>query len=84
MSHSTFAADHFDHQCALLNIGQGLGGISITQFGTLYWAALSVQRGIPAFQAIIRDESLGIEIKGMSLMISSITTLLLMLMVIEP
>ncbi|KAG1752554.1 uncharacterized protein EDB91DRAFT_1293232 [Suillus paluster] len=55
---------HFDHQCALLNIGRGLEGISDTRFSTLYWAALLVQRGIPAFQAIIEDESLGIEIKG--------------------
>ncbi|KAG1897103.1 uncharacterized protein F5891DRAFT_896508, partial [Suillus fuscotomentosus] len=64
MSHSTFAAEHFEHQRALLNIGRGLEGIGDTRFGTLYWAALSVQRGIPAFQAIIEDESLGIEIRG--------------------
>jgi hypothetical protein len=68
MSHSTFAAEHFNHQRALLNIGRGLEAIGDTRFGTLYWAALSVQRGIPAFQAIIEDENLGIEIKGVSWM----------------
>ena len=62
MSQSSYAMEHFDHQRDQLGISRGLESIGETRFGTIYWAGRSVQRGLPAFRAIIEDESLGINI----------------------
>jgi hypothetical protein len=43
MSNSSYVMEHFNHQCGLLSIPRGLEGISDTRFGTIYWAAHSVQ-----------------------------------------
>ncbi|KAG2126559.1 uncharacterized protein EDB93DRAFT_1063228, partial [Suillus bovinus] len=45
-----------------LGISCGLEAICDTRFGTIYWAALSIQHGLPAFQAIVEDTDLGIDI----------------------
>jgi len=52
MSRSTYTMEHFNHQRARLGIRQGLEYIGETRFGTIYWSALSVQRGLPAFAAL--------------------------------
>ncbi|KAH7917067.1 hypothetical protein BV22DRAFT_1027014, partial [Leucogyrophana mollusca] len=62
MSRSSYASEHFDFERSRLGIRRGLEGIGETRFGTIYWAALSVQRGLPAFQAIVENEQLGIDI----------------------
>ena len=54
-SRSTYAMEHFNHQRARLGIRQGLEHIGKTHFGTIYWSALSVQRGLPAFMALVEN-----------------------------
>ncbi|KIK76299.1 hypothetical protein PAXRUDRAFT_18314 [Paxillus rubicundulus Ve08.2h10] len=58
--------EHFDHKQHLLGIGHGLEAIGDTHFGTLYWAGRSIQHGLPAFQAIIEQGSLGISISSLN------------------
>jgi len=62
MSHSSYAREHFNHVRSRLGISCGLESIGDTRFGTIFWAALSIQRGLPAFQALIENPSLHIEI----------------------
>lgn len=62
MSRSSYAMEHFDYQRNQLGIARGLEGIGETQFGTIYWAGRSLQRGLPALRAIVEDENLGINI----------------------
>ncbi|KAF8838962.1 hypothetical protein BDN67DRAFT_906426, partial [Paxillus ammoniavirescens] len=59
MSRSSYTMEHFDHKRHLLGIARGLEAIGDTRFGTLYWAGRSIQRGLPAFQAIIEQETIG-------------------------
>ncbi|KIJ07798.1 hypothetical protein PAXINDRAFT_89809 [Paxillus involutus ATCC 200175] len=66
MSRSSYAMEHFDHKRHLLGIARGLEAIGDTRFGTLYWAGRSIQRGLPAFRAIIEQESLGISIGSLN------------------
>ncbi|KAG2345061.1 hypothetical protein BDR05DRAFT_880881 [Suillus weaverae] len=61
-SHSSYTMEHYNHKQTDLGISQGLEAISNTCFGTIYWAALSIQHGLPAFQAVIKDTDLGIDI----------------------
>ena len=62
MSRSAYAMEHFDHQRDVLGISRGLEAIGDTRFGTIYWAGRSIQRCLPAFRAIVENESLGINI----------------------
>ena len=62
MSRSSYAMEHFDHKRHELGIARGLEAIGDTWFGTLYWAGRSIQRCLPALQAIVEDEQLGISI----------------------
>lgn len=62
MHRSTYSMEHYDYQRRKLNISRGLETVGDTRFGTIYWAAESVRRGLPAFRAIVADESLGISI----------------------
>ncbi|KIJ59093.1 hypothetical protein HYDPIDRAFT_162797 [Hydnomerulius pinastri MD-312] len=66
MSRSSYAMEHFDHKRNVLGITRGLEAVGDTRFGTLYWASRSVQRGLPAFRAIIEEESLGINISSLN------------------
>ncbi|OJA15131.1 hypothetical protein AZE42_12680, partial [Rhizopogon vesiculosus] len=66
MSRSGYAMEHYDHKRAGLGITRGLEAIGDTRFGTIYWAALSVQRGLPAFQALVADTRLSIEISSLN------------------
>ncbi|KAF9228359.1 hypothetical protein BS17DRAFT_763855 [Gyrodon lividus] len=58
---------HFPHilnmqdACHLLNLGIKTA-IGDTHFKTIYWAGKSVQHGLTAFQAIVENEALGIDI----------------------
>ncbi|KAI6094308.1 hypothetical protein EV401DRAFT_1896351, partial [Pisolithus croceorrhizus] len=52
MSCSTYSMEHFHHQHAHLGICWGLEYIGETCFGTIYWSALSMQHGLPAFAAL--------------------------------
>ncbi|KAL4075057.1 hypothetical protein V8B97DRAFT_2022638 [Scleroderma yunnanense] len=52
MSCLTYTMEHFNHQCAHLGIHWGLEYIGNTCFGTIYWSAMSVQCGLPAFAAL--------------------------------
>ena len=47
--------EHFNYQWACLRICHGLEHIGETQFGTIYWSALSVQHGLPAFAALVES-----------------------------
>ncbi|KAG2028624.1 hypothetical protein BDR03DRAFT_1019560 [Suillus americanus] len=58
--------EHYNHKQTDLGISQGLEAISNTCFGTIYWAALSIQRGLLAFQAIVEDTDLGIDIASLN------------------
>ncbi|KAG1790120.1 uncharacterized protein HD556DRAFT_1305449 [Suillus plorans] len=49
--------EHYNHKRA----GLGLEVIGDTRFGTIYWAALSIKCGLPAFQAVLEDTDLGID-----------------------
>jgi predicted metal-binding transcription factor (methanogenesis marker protein 9) len=62
MSRSGYATEHYNHEWSKLGITRGLEAIGDTCFGTIYWAGKSVQRGLPAFQAIVENEALGIDI----------------------
>jgi hypothetical protein len=62
MNKSTYTLEHFDYHRKKLGIGRGLETIGETRFGMIYWSGKSVQRGLPAFRAIISDEALGIDI----------------------
>lgn len=62
MSRSGYATEHYNHERSKLGITRGLEAIGDTCFGTIYWAGKSVQRGLPAFQAIVENEALGIDI----------------------
>lgn len=62
MSRSSYTMEHYDQKRADLGISRGLEAIGDTRFGTIYWAALSIQRGLPAFQAVVEDTDLGIDI----------------------
>ena len=62
MSHSSYAREHFDHIHSRLGISRGLESIGDTCFGTIFWAALSIQQGLPAFQTLVENPSLHIEI----------------------
>jgi len=63
MSHLSYAREHFDHVHSWLGISCGLESISDTRFGTIFLAALSIQHGLPAFQALVKNPSLHIEIE---------------------
>ncbi|KAI6014155.1 hypothetical protein BKA83DRAFT_4499755 [Pisolithus microcarpus] len=65
MSHSTYSMEHFNHQRARLGVCCGLEYIGETRFGTIYWSALSVQRGLPAFAALAEHN---IDIMGHNLL----------------
>jgi hypothetical protein len=54
--------EHYDHKRAELGISRGLEAIGDSRFGTIYWAVVSVQRRLPAFQAMVEDINLGIDI----------------------
>ncbi len=58
MGQSTYALDHFDHERTRLGIGCGLESIGNTRFGTIYWSAESVLRGIDALVNIVRNTAL--------------------------
>ncbi|KAF8836004.1 hypothetical protein BDN67DRAFT_872931, partial [Paxillus ammoniavirescens] len=62
MSRSAYATEHFNHERLKIGITHGLEAINDTRFGTIYWAGKSVQRGLPAFQVIVENEALGIDI----------------------
>ncbi|KIM65708.1 hypothetical protein SCLCIDRAFT_14867 [Scleroderma citrinum Foug A] len=62
MSHSSYAREHFDHIHSRLGISSGLESIGDTRFGTIFWAALSIQQGLSAFQTLVENPSLHIEI----------------------
>jgi hypothetical protein len=62
MSKSSYAMEHFDYECTKLGITRGIEGIGNTCFATMYWAGKSVQRGLPALQAIVENDTLGIDI----------------------
>ncbi|KAJ8585242.1 hypothetical protein M405DRAFT_865549 [Rhizopogon salebrosus TDB-379] len=66
MSRSSYAMEHYDHKRAELGISRGLEAIGDSRFGTIYWAAVSVQRGLPAFQAMVEDINLGIDIASLN------------------
>ena len=63
MSRSTYAMEHFNYQRAHLGICHVLEHIGETRFGTIYWSALSVQCGLPAFAALVES---GIDIGTVS------------------
>jgi hypothetical protein len=54
--------EHFNYERTSLKIGRGLQSIGDTQFGTIYWAAESLRRCLPALRNIVGDEVLGIDI----------------------
>jgi hypothetical protein len=62
MNKSTYAQEHFDYQRRRLGIGRGLETIGETRFGMIFWSGKSVLRGLPAFKAIMSDETLCIHI----------------------
>ncbi|KAG1859014.1 hypothetical protein DFJ58DRAFT_658524, partial [Suillus subalutaceus] len=66
MSRSSYAMEHYNHKRITLGISRGLEAIGDTRFGTIYWAALSIQRGLPAFQAVVEDTDLGIDIASLN------------------
>ncbi|KAG2131747.1 hypothetical protein DEU56DRAFT_953211, partial [Suillus clintonianus] len=66
MSRSSYTMEHYDQKRADLGISRGLEAIGDTRFGTIYWAALSIQRGLPAFQAVVEDTDLGIDIASLN------------------
>ncbi|KAG1724896.1 uncharacterized protein EDB91DRAFT_1062575 [Suillus paluster] len=53
MDKSSYAMEHFNYQCSVLKIGRGLEEISKTQFANIHWSAASLQRCLPAMQAIL-------------------------------
>ncbi|KAF8451153.1 ribonuclease H-like domain-containing protein [Boletus edulis BED1] len=61
-----YAMEHFDYERTKLGITRGLEGIGNTRFATMYWAGKSVQRGLPALQAIVEDDALGIDIASLN------------------
>jgi len=63
MDKSGYAMEHFNYQRGILKIGRGLEKISKTRFANIHWSAASLQRGLPAMQAIVSDPRLGINIK---------------------
>ncbi|KAI6018850.1 hypothetical protein EDC04DRAFT_2576223, partial [Pisolithus marmoratus] len=63
MSHSTYTMEHFNYQRSCLGIRHGLEYIGKTRFGTIYWSALSIQCGLPAFTALVES---GINITGLN------------------
>lgn len=63
MSRSTYTMEHFNYQRSCLGIRHGLEYIGETRFGTIYWSALSIQRGLPAFTALVER---GINIMGLN------------------
>ncbi|KIK75903.1 hypothetical protein PAXRUDRAFT_18582 [Paxillus rubicundulus Ve08.2h10] len=66
MSRSAYATEHFNHEHLKISITRGLEVISNTHFRTVYWAGKSVQRGLPAFQVIVENEALGIDIASLN------------------
>jgi hypothetical protein len=54
--------EHFNYERTSLKIGRGLQSIGDTRFGTIYWAAESLRRCLPALRNIVGDEVLGIDI----------------------
>ncbi|KAK1223490.1 hypothetical protein PQX77_013648 [Marasmius sp. AFHP31] len=65
MSQSTYARDHFDFERGQLKIARGLEAVTDHRFGTIYWSAESVMRGIPAFTNIARDAGIGLTNKAL-------------------
>ena len=63
MDKSGYTKEHFNYQRGVLKISRGLEKISKTRFANIYWSAISLQRGLPAMQAIVSDPNLGINIK---------------------
>ena len=54
--------EHFNLARQKHHIGRGLESIGETRFATIYWAAESIRRGLPALRDIVRDKNLNIEI----------------------
>ncbi|KIJ10218.1 hypothetical protein PAXINDRAFT_86391 [Paxillus involutus ATCC 200175] len=66
MSRSAYATEHFNHERLKIGITRGLEAIGDTRFGTIYWAGKSVQRSLSAFQVIVENEALGIDIASLN------------------
>jgi hypothetical protein len=62
MSRSTYTMELFNYERETLKIGRGLQTIGDTRFGTIYWAAESLRRCLPALRNIVGDETLDIDI----------------------
>ena len=63
MDKSGYAMEHFNYHRGVLKIGWGLEKISKTRFANIHWSAASLQRCLPAMQAIVSNPSLGIDVK---------------------
>ncbi|KAF9224251.1 hypothetical protein BS17DRAFT_704037, partial [Gyrodon lividus] len=66
MSQSTYVTEHYNHEHSKIGITHGLEAIGDTRFETIYWAGKSVQRGLAAFQAIVENKALGIDIASLN------------------
>lgn len=62
MYHSTYTMEHFNYQHTQLNILRGLEKPGKTRFTGVYHVGVSIQRGLPAFRAIVNDDNLNINI----------------------
>lgn len=54
--------EHFNYQRAQLKIPRGLEKPGKTRFAGVFHAGVSIQRGLPAFEAIVDDDDLDIDI----------------------
>jgi hypothetical protein len=62
LNKSTYTQEHYDYQRSKLGITHSIENPGETRFGSNFWSGVSIQRGLPAFRALAKDEALGIEI----------------------
>lgn len=62
MHKSNYASEHFDEARRKLNISLGLTHIGTTRFSTYVSAAQSVKRCLPAFEQIVKNQALAINV----------------------